>query len=188
MRDGVGDGEQTFNSQEHITIKRGQDPSGQISIPVVILCSMFSSHLHSSCLQPRRWCPCVCPPTCVQHKCSNQARMQVVLSPCSPFLFLCPLTKSSPCNHCRDIGNMTQIVEILPSSSSLFQVPCDLPESSLPITSDLYLFLSWPHTSLYQYLHSPPSAPTKFPQLKTLFDQCLFKFLTFSQECLRVCM
>ena len=149
---------------------------------------MFSSHLHSSCLQPRLWCPCVCPPTCVQHKYSNQARMQVVLSPCSPFLFLCPLTKSSPCNHCRDIGNMTQIVEILPSSSSLFQVPCDLPESSLPITSDLYLFLSWPHTSLYQYLHSPPSAPTKFPQLKTLFDQCLFKFLTFSQECLRVCM
>ena len=61
--------------------------------------SLCFCHIHTlaACKQPRLWCF-----LCVQYECSDQARLKVVLSPHSPFLLLCWLTKSFPCNHWRE--------------------------------------------------------------------------------------
>ena len=152
-------------------MKTRQDYSVPISILVVILLSMFfaTSTPKLPANSQGHDISCVCPPMCVQHDCSGQARMQVVPFPFSPFLLLCLATKSLPNNHRRDWENITQRMEILQNISYLFQAPCELPEPSLPSISDLHLFPSWPHTSLHQCLLSPPSVPTKSSQLKPFF-------------------
>ena len=125
--------------------------------------SLCFCHIHTlaACKQPRLWCF-----LCVQYECSDQARLKVVLSPHSPFLLLCWLTKSFPCNHWRereyysDHGNLTKYFLFIPS-------PCDLPEPSLPSSSDLTCSQVG-HTLHYIMFAQSTQCPNKILSTKTI--------------------
>lgn len=129
--------------------------------------SSSGGHPQASCKLSRLWgLLCLSTSVGLQHDCSVQARMQAVLF---PFLLLYPLTTLSPGTHDSGCETVNQIMEIFQRIPSSFQLPRDLPALSLPSISDFHLFPSWPHISLNQRLHIPPSAPTQSPQMKTFF-------------------
>lgn len=146
-------------------MKRKQDYSKLINIPVVILLSMFLPYPHPSCLQTAK---AVVPPVCPIRVLWSSQVEGCALSPLSipaplladKIISLQPLERER--EYYSDHGNLTKYFLFIPS-------PCDLPEPSLPSSSDLHLFPSWPHTSLHQCLLSPPSVPTKSSQLKPFF-------------------
>ena len=142
--------------------------------PSIFWWSSFSlcfCHIHTqaACKQPRPWhllCLSiyVCPTRLLWSSQDAGCALSFLSIPAS--LSSNKIISHQPLQRLReyysDHGNLTKYFLFIPS-------PCDLPEPSLPSSSDLHLFPSWPHTSLHQCLLSPPSVPTKSSQLKPFF-------------------
>lgn len=133
--------------------------------------SLCFCHIHTqaACKQPRPWhllclSTYVCPTRLLWSSQDTGCALSFLSIPAS--LSSNKIISHQPLQRLReyysDHGNLTKYFLFIPS-------PCDLPEPSLPSSSDLHLFPSWPHTSLHQCLLSPPSVPTKSSQLKPFF-------------------